>query len=119
MQEEATLFALRTSTATYLPLSDQATMASTLVSVAITTGLPGAALEQNSELVAGQVTKVDQSAQKITIKHGPIKSLGMDEGMTMVFRVKDPSILDQLKEGDKIKITADKSEGRSPLFKRK
>ena len=31
------LFALRTSTATYLPLSDHATMASTLVSVAITT----------------------------------------------------------------------------------
>ena len=31
------LFALRTSTATYLPMSDQATMASTLVSVAMTT----------------------------------------------------------------------------------
>jgi hypothetical protein len=35
LPEEATLLALRTSTETYLPLSDQATMASTLASVAM------------------------------------------------------------------------------------
>jgi Copper binding periplasmic protein CusF len=31
------------------------------------------------------ITKVDQSAGKITIKHGPIKKLGMDAGITVVF----------------------------------
>ena len=33
-----------------------------------------------ASLIAGQVTKVDKSAGKITIKHGPIKKLGMDQG---------------------------------------
>jgi Cu/Ag efflux protein CusF len=32
---------------------------------------------------------VDESTDKITLKHGPIKSLGMDEGMTMVWSVQD------------------------------
>ena len=31
--------------------------------------------------------------------------------MTMVFRVKDPAMLDQLKEGDKIRFVADKVDG--------
>jgi len=31
--------------------------------------------------------------------------------MTMVFTVKDPAMLDRLKEGDKIKFTADKVNG--------
>ena len=48
-----------------------------------------AAVAQSS-LIDGQVTKVDQLAGKITIKHGPIKKLGMDEGMTMVYKAQDP-----------------------------
>ena len=43
-----------------------------------------------SELIDGQVMKVDQSAGKITIKHGPDKKLGMNQGMTMVYKVQDP-----------------------------
>ena len=39
-----------------------------------------------SDMVDGQVTKIDDSAGKITLKHGPIKKLDMDEGMTMVFK---------------------------------
>jgi Cu/Ag efflux protein CusF len=31
--------------------------------------------------------------------------------MTMVFRVNDPAMLDQLNEGDKIKFAADKIDG--------
>jgi Cu/Ag efflux protein CusF len=33
---------------------------------------------QSSGLVRGQVVDVDQSAGEITIRHGPIKNLGMD-----------------------------------------
>ena len=47
-------------------------------------GRPGA-----NDMVEGQVTKVDQSAGKLTIKHGPIRKFDMD-GMTMVFRAQDP-----------------------------
>ncbi|OKO75309.1 copper-binding protein [Bradyrhizobium sp. AS23.2] len=64
-------------------------------------------------MVNGEVKKVDESAGKITLKHGPIKSLDMDEdGMTMVFRVKDSAMLKQVKAGDKVKFTAERgSEG--------
>lgn len=68
-------------------------------------------------LADGQVTKVDESAGKITIKHGPIKKLGMDEGMTMVFRAQDPAMLKTVKPGDKIKFDADKVNGQFTVIK--
>jgi len=61
-------------------------------------------------LVGGEVRKVDKDAQKLTIRHGPIPNLDMP-GMTMVFRVKDTAMLDQVKAGDKIKFTAEKIGG--------
>ena len=60
--------------------------------------------------IDGEVKKVDESAGKMTIKHGPIKKLDMDS-MTMVFRVKDPEMLKTLKPGDKIKFEADRLQG--------
>jgi Cu/Ag efflux protein CusF len=68
-------------------------------------------------LVDGQVTKIDESAGKMTIKHGPIKKLGMDEGMTMVFRAQDPAMLKAVKPGDKIKFDADKINGQFTVTK--
>ena len=60
-------------------------------------------------MVIGEVKKVDETAKKITLKHGAIKNLGMDEdGMTMVFRVQDPAMLKQVKVGDKVKFTAER-----------
>jgi|GEM_PF-1072533 len=49
----------------------------------------------------GVVKKIKTSDKKLTISHGPIKSLGMD-GMTMDFAVYDPSMLDEVEEGHKI-----------------
>ena len=43
-----------------------------------------------ADLIDGQVMKVDQPAGKITIKHGPAKRLGMESGMTMVYKAQDP-----------------------------
>jgi Cu/Ag efflux protein CusF len=62
------------------------------------------------EMSNGEVKKIDIEAQKITLKHGDIKSMDMP-GMTMVFRTQDPSLLDNLKLGDKIKFNAEKREG--------
>ncbi len=61
-------------------------------------------------MVNAEVRKVDKDAGKVTLKHGPITNLEMP-GMTMVFRVKDPAMLDKVKEGDKIRFTADKVSG--------
>ena len=58
-------------------------------------------------LSEGQVRKVDKSAKKITIKHGPLANLDMP-AMTMVFQVKDPTMLEQVKAGDKVKFQVEK-----------
>jgi Cu/Ag efflux protein CusF len=70
-----------------------------------------------SALIDGQVTKVDQSAGKITIRHGPIKKLGMDEGMTMVFKAQDAAMLKAVKAGDKVKFDADQVNGQLTVTK--
>jgi Cu(I)/Ag(I) efflux system protein CusF len=70
-----------------------------------------------SAMVNGQVTKIDESAGKITLKHGPIKKLDMEDGMTMVFRVQEPSMLKQVKVGDKVKFDADRVNGQITVTK--
>ena len=68
-------------------------------------------------MVDGAVTKIDQSAGKITIKHGPIKKFDMDEGMTMVFRAGDPAMLKAVKAGDKVKFEPDRVNGQFTVTK--
>jgi Cu(I)/Ag(I) efflux system periplasmic protein CusF len=58
----------------------------------------------------GEIRRIDKSVGKVTIKHGPLQNLDMP-AMTMVFRVKDPAMLDQLKEGDQIKFSAERIDG--------
>jgi Cu(I)/Ag(I) efflux system protein CusF len=81
--------------------------------------LSTAALPQivQAQMADGQVTKIDQSAGKITIKHGPIKKFDMDDGMTMVFRAQDPAMLKAVKPGDKVKFEADKVNGQFTVTK--
>lgn len=71
----------------------------------------GAQGATSGEVMAeGEVRKVDKDAGKLTIKHGEIKSLEMPP-MTMVYRVKDPSMLDQVKAGDRVRFSAQKIGG--------
>jgi Cu/Ag efflux protein CusF len=69
-----------------------------------------------AEMVEGVVTKVDESAGKLTIRHGPIKKFDMD-AMTMVFRASDPAVLKQVRPGDKIRFEADKVNGQFTVMK--
>jgi Cu/Ag efflux protein CusF len=79
------------------------------LAIALSTALLCAAAFAQAALpsVEGEVRKVDADAKKITLKHGDIPNLDMS-GMTMVFRVKDPALLTQVKPGDKVQFTADK-----------
>ena len=61
------------------------------------------------DAVQGEVRKIDEAAGKVTLKHGPIRNLGMDQGMTMVFRVTDPAMLRQVKVGDKVEFEAEQA----------
>lgn len=64
----------------------------------------------SAEMTDGEVRKVDMDTKKITLKHGEIKNLQMP-GMTMVFQVKEPAMLDQVKNGDKVRFSAEKVGG--------
>ena len=83
-------------------------MLATLALVLAVDAAPGFA---QSAAVDGEVAKVDQSAGKITIKHGPLKQFDMD-GMTMVFRAGDPEVLKTVKVGDKIKFVPERINGQ-------
>ena len=50
------------------------------------------------------IRSINREGGKVKLKHGPIEKLGMP-GMTMVFRVKDPALLDQVKEGEEVGVT--------------
>lgn len=69
-----------------------------------------------SHLVKGEVVKIDKSAGKITLKHGPIRKFDMDS-MTMVFRVADPAMLDAVRTGDKVEFERDRVNGALTVIK--
>jgi Cu/Ag efflux protein CusF len=70
----------------------------------------GHAAPAAAELADGEVRKIDKEAGKIMLRHGELKNLNMSP-MTMVFRVKDPAMLDQVKTGDKVRFAADRVNG--------
>ncbi len=73
--------------------------------------MPLSSWSQSDEKVPGEVRKVDRNNQKITIKHGEIKSLDMPP-MTMVFTVKDPVLLEAAKPGDKVRFGVAREDGK-------
>lgn len=77
--------------------------------LALTVGLSAGALAAQGAAISGEVKKIDEGAGKITLKHGPAKSLGMDEPMTMVYRVKDAAMLKQVKVGDEVTFEAEEA----------
>ena len=74
-------------------------------------------LQALAQMIDGQIVKIDESAGKITLKHGPMKKFEMDQGMTMVFRFQDPAMFKQVKVGDKIKFDADRINGQFTITK--
>ncbi len=69
---------------------------------------PATAAANSADMADGEVRKIDKDAGKLTLKHGEIKNLDMP-GMTMVFQVKEPALLDKVKVGDKVKFRAEKT----------
>lgn len=70
-----------------------------------------AASAASAQSVDAEVRKVDKAQGKVTLKHAEIKKLDMP-AMTMVFRVRDPKMLDGLNVGDKVRFDADKVDGQ-------
>ena len=79
------------------------------IALALGLALQLGAVAAQDAAISGEVKKIDEGAGKITLKHGPARSLGMDEPMTMVYRVKDPAVLKQVKVGDKVTFEAEEA----------
>ena len=86
---------------------------------AVAINSPATTMQANSSIVVaqadgtmteGEIRKVDKEAKKLTIKHGEIKNLGMP-AMTMVFQVKDPGMIEQVKQGDKVRFHVEQVNG--------
>ena len=54
----------------------------------------------------GEVRRIDKARGTVLMRHGEIKSLNMG-AMTMSFKLKDPAMAADLKEGDKVRFTAE------------
>jgi Cu/Ag efflux protein CusF len=83
------------------------------VSLAIAGDTQSAAVEAaaSASTSHGEIKKIIKDAGKLTIKHGELKNLDMPP-MTMVFRVQDPSMLDQVKVGDEVDFVVEKVGGQ-------
>ena len=76
-----------------------------IVALSLSSVFANDAHHNQTPLSDGEIRKVDKSAKKLTIKHGPLQNIDMP-AMTMVFQVKDVKMLDQVKAGDKVKFEA-------------
>jgi len=76
-------------------------LAMAILGVSICFGFAGLLQAGEQHHVSGVVKAVKTDVKRITISHGPIKTLGMD-GMTMDFRVYDPAMLDEVQAGHQV-----------------
>ncbi|BDA84277.1 hypothetical protein Sa4125_18190 [Aureimonas sp. SA4125] len=83
---------------------------------ALALGLAAPALA--AEYTKGEITKVDEKAKKITIKHGELKNLEMP-AMTMVFAVADNSMVEKAKVGQKVEFVAERVKGKITVVEMK
>ena len=77
------------------------------IAIALATIAPSFA----DSMTDGVVRKIDLKKAKITIKHGEIVNLDMPP-MSMVFTVKDPTLLEGVAKGDKVKFVAMEEGGK-------
>lgn len=55
----------------------------------------------------GVIQAINQAEGKVKLKHGPLPKLSMP-AMTMVYRVQDPKLLEEVKEGEEVGVTVEK-----------
>ena len=67
-------------------------------------------VSKTTDMTQGEVRKIDKEAGKLTLKHERIATLNMPP-MTMVFRLKNKSMLNNIQVGDKILFKATENNG--------
>jgi Cu(I)/Ag(I) efflux system protein CusF len=80
------------------------------IAFAVVAAMPSISLAQTVDRVDGEVRRVNEAEGKVTLRHGPLPNLDMP-AMTMVFTARDPSILKDIKVGDKVNFVTENSNG--------
>jgi Cu/Ag efflux protein CusF len=75
-----------------------------------TSSSPAAPTAQPAGAIAatGVIRRIDKADSKVVMAHEPIAALGWSK-MTMLFRLKDPAIVNPYKEGDRVDFYLEKS----------
>ena len=84
-------------------------IATGLMVAMFTMGVIGGA--SGAEYTKGTIKKVNLKSKKVTIIHEELTNLGMP-AMTMVFRLKDESMLEKMKAGNNIEFVAERVKGK-------
>lgn len=74
------------------------------------------ASDEGTSMTEGTIKKIDKDIAQLTITHGELKNLDMP-AMTMVFKVKNLSMLDQVSVGDHVSFIADSIDGKLVVTK--
>jgi Cu(I)/Ag(I) efflux system protein CusF len=72
--------------------------------------------KDNSALTDAVVKKVDPSTGMVTLQHGALKNINMS-AMTMAYKAKDASMINQAKEGEKVKVRVENVDGTLTIVK--
>ncbi|HIC7208214.1 copper-binding protein [Burkholderia stabilis] len=76
----------------------------------------GGSAESKAALTDAEVKKVDAATGKLTLKHGALENVGMPP-MTMAFKAKDATMLEQVHAGDKVKVRIENVNGTLTIVK--
>lgn len=75
---------------------------------------PATTAAASAEWAEAEVRRIDAANGRVTLRHGPIRSLDMPP-MTMVFQARDAAQLAGLKNGDRIRFQAVSEGGKYML----
>ena len=70
-----------------------------------------AAAQAADEWAQAEVRRIDADTARLSLRHGPIKSLDMPP-MTMMFNVASPQLLEGLKVGDRVRFKVISASGK-------
>lgn len=67
----------------------------------------------------GEVRRIDRDQGKVTVRHGPIEGMKDMPAMTMVFRTREPEMIDEMNVGDCIRFTVSRAGGAMTIMESK
>jgi Cu/Ag efflux protein CusF len=105
-----TFITLMAACCTSLILTGTALAADDMAGMKMSGSASNTGAPNNTTLTDAVVKKVDLSTGMVTLQHGELKNIGMS-AMTMAYKAKDPAMVKQAKEGEKVKVRVENVAG--------